>query len=192
MKAPIQQPTNPFWETIDEKLPGAGLFMDIICTRDSTHYSWKYINKYFEVEGPKVKVKIVIVNNETPTSEETLQDVTNSFFHRFGARPHTFPYTNMVRWVVETTYITERKLQTQKHTTIGLFIENSFQEMYHLPDPQWIYDKKYAEKFFKKHGDPTDSIKEQRSDPNKHKKEEYGKYYIDSLTYSFNQVVDIL
>lgn len=48
------------------------------------------------------------------------------------------------------------------------------------------------EEFFKRDEDPADSIKDWRSDLNKNKKEENGKYSIDSLASPFSQVAAML
>lgn len=64
--------------------------------------------------------------------------------------------------------------------------------MFHLLDPHCIYIKEYVGNFIKKHGDPANSLMEWKNNPNKHKREEDGKYSIDSFASPFSQVFVIL
>lgn len=82
---------------------GVGLFSDTVFTRDSGSSSWENIYKYFEDEGPRVKVRTVVVDKEVPTLEATPQD----FLQRIAARPILMPYTDMIRWVVQNVKITK-------------------------------------------------------------------------------------
>ena len=87
---------------------------------------WESIYKYFEDEEPKVEVRTIMVDDETPTLETTPQHATDSFLHRIRVRPRVLPYMDMFRWVIKTMNITERKFHTQKGTTIGLFTTKAF------------------------------------------------------------------
>ena len=75
------------------------------------------------------------------------------------AQPKIVPYTDMVKWIIDNLNIAERKFQNSRETIIGCFKAEDLHKMYHFPDPQCIYDRKYVEDFFKIHGDPADSIK---------------------------------
>lgn len=77
--------------------------------------------KYFQDEGPRVAIRAVLIDDETSTLEATAQDMMNSFLHITGVMPRIIPYTNMVRWVIETTDIMDRKFHNWKFTMIGFF-----------------------------------------------------------------------
>ena len=53
--------------------------------------------------------------------------------------------------------------------------------MYHLPEPEKIYNKDFVEKFAAENEVPSEPIRDWRQNPAKHKHESSGKYSVDSL-----------
>lgn len=48
----------------------------------------------------------------TEESENTLNDLANSFLHRIAAHPKVLPYNDMVRWVIESINVTDKAFFT--------------------------------------------------------------------------------
>lgn len=67
-------------------LPGAGLFSDTVCTKDSWNSTWENVYKYFKDADPTIIVRTIIVDDETPTSKTTPHNARNSL-HKIGERP---------------------------------------------------------------------------------------------------------
>ena len=79
----------------------------------------------------------------------------------------------MVKWVLDSTDISDRKFRTPDQELIGSFTTEDLRIMYHLPEPQATYNKQFMEDFAREHANLADYTKEwtKRSEPlkkNKH------------------------
>jgi len=86
--------------------------------------------------------------------ELQFRDSSYSFLHRIGARAKILPYIDMIRWVIENLIIEYRQFKSAKMDLIGLFRAEDIKKMYHIPDPQDIYDVTFVANFAKKNPDP--------------------------------------
>lgn len=64
--------------------------------------------------------------------------------------------------------------------------------MYHFPLPQKRYDTQFVQKFMHENENPTELIKEWRSDPRKHKHEDRGMYSLASIVSPFSHVTAMM
>ena len=114
-------------------------------------------------------------------SDATLKDLADSFLHRIASRDQILPYTDVARWVIEEIPILDRTFNTRDGRIFGSFKPDDLRQMYHLPEPEKIYNKDFLEKFASENEIESEPIKDWRQNPNKHKHESSGKYSIDSL-----------
>lgn len=73
------------------------------------------------------------------------------------------------------TFLTSRK------RIVGFFKATDLKRMYHLPDPQNIYDKQFLKKIAEKNKLESQPIIQWRQDPSKHKHDSKGMYSLASL-----------
>lgn len=83
------------------------------------------------------------------------RDVACSFFHKIRARAKILPFTNKVRWEVENVNIEYKQLKNSKMELMQSFKAKYLKQMYHLPDPQDIYDTSFLAKFTKQNEEPS-------------------------------------
>ena len=114
-------------------------------------------------------------------SDATLKELADSFLHRIAAREQVLPYTDVVRWEIEEIPIVDRTFHTRDGRIFGSFKSEHLREMYHLPEPEKIYNKDFVEKFAAENEVPSEPIRDWRQNPAKHKHESSGKYSVDSL-----------
>lgn len=93
---------------------------------------WKDIYDTLEKEKPKVTIVHITIDESVP-SGDTLNDLSNSFLHRIMARSKIFPYTDMVKWVIESINITDRALLPADGRMFGSFKPKDLKRMYHFP-----------------------------------------------------------
>ena len=73
--------------------------------------SWEAVYNLIEREKPKViEVKATVPDEEDSNSdsESPLKELANSFLHRIVARENTFPYYDIIRWVIDNVTIKNR------------------------------------------------------------------------------------
>lgn len=124
------------------------LFTDTTCGPESESSSWESMYKLLEDEKPYKIQRIETIG--TPDSfEATTGEVTNSFLHRIPTRPKILPYNGMVRFVIDNLNIGDRTFLTSRGTIIGSFKAEDLKVMYHLLDPEKVYDKEFIAHFTK-------------------------------------------
>ena len=88
--------------------------------------------------------KVIIVKATTDSIKPSgvqFKDASCSFLHRIGAREKILPYNDMIRWVVENLTIEDRQFRNSRMELMGSFKAEDLKQMYHIPNPQDIYDK---------------------------------------------------
>lgn len=98
----------------------------------------------------------------------------------------------MVRWVVENLSIEDMKFRNLRMQLMGSFKEEDLKQMYHIPDPQDIYDKSYLTNFAKKNEEHFKMIWSWRVLENKLKYDKTGMYLVDSLENPYNYAPSML
>ena len=58
-----------------------------------------------------------------------------------------FPYYDIIRWVIDNTTITNRTFMTVGGMMFGYFRAEDIKAMYHLPNPQKIYNRAFIADF---------------------------------------------
>ena len=97
-----------------------------------------------EEENPKVLVTKA-TSDAKFSSEAYYFEVACSFLHIIVVRHKIFPYTNMVRWIINNMDISDRTFINSRHEVIWSFKLEKLLRMYHLPEPQKLYDKAFIE-----------------------------------------------
>ena len=118
--------------TVSEDSDILPLLFDTTSNKDGGTTSWEAMCNLLEEEKPRVLVTKSITNAEV-TSEAYYFEATCSFLHRNVARPKTFPYTDMVIWIIDNVDISDRKFKNSKHKVMGSFTPDNLRRMYHLP-----------------------------------------------------------
>ena len=120
-------------------------------------------------------MKVVATTGSSNTSEATLKELACSFLHRIAARPRILPYTDMVRWVLDSTDISDIQFRTPAQELIGSFTTEDMRLMYKLPEPHAPYNKQFMEEFARKHANLSEWTQEwtKRDEPLKKIKHEW-------------------
>ena len=71
----------------------------------------------------------------------------------------------MVRWIIDNINIRDRNFLTSRGTVIGSFKAEDLKQMYHLLDPDKIYDNEFIAKFTKENELKSAPIKQWTSNP---------------------------
>lgn len=156
-----------------------GLISDTTCT-GLNKTTWQGTYNLLEAEQPKVSVSTAAAD-PLKKSDATLKELANSFLHRIAARKQVLPYTDVVRWAIEEIPIIDRTFHTRDGWIFGSFKPEHLREMYHLPEPERIYNKAFVENFAAENEVQSEPILDWRQNPAKHKHESSGKYSVDSL-----------
>ena len=112
----------------------ASLYADTACNKDAGISTWEGMYNLLEEENPVV-MKVLATAGSSNTSEATLKELACSFLHRIAARPRILPYTDMVRWVLDSADISDRQFKTPSEELIGSFTIEDLRLMYKLPEP---------------------------------------------------------
>ena len=96
------------------------LYTDIACNRDAGIATWEGMYNLLEEENPRV-MEVEATAGSHSSSEASLTKLACSFLHRIAARPKILPYTNMVKWILDSTDIKDRQFKTQGQGLIGSF-----------------------------------------------------------------------
>jgi len=129
------------------------IFVDIVWSVNGGAMAWEAIYNRLEYERHKIIVTKATVDSIKP-SRVQFKYVACSFLHRIGARAKILPYTDMIIWVVENISIEDRQFRNSKMDLMGSFKAEDLKQMYHLPNPQDIYDKPFLAKFAKQNEEP--------------------------------------
>ena len=106
--------------------------------------TWEGVYNLLESENPKVtiaKVSVPDEDNSDSDSEITERTLANSFLHRIAAREKIIPYYDVIRWVINSVEIKDRMFISASGASFGSFKAEDLKAMYHLPDPQKVYNK---------------------------------------------------
>lgn len=156
-----------------------GLISDTTCTGlPST--TWQGTYNLLEAEQPEKTVTEASVD-ELRKSEATLKDMADSFLHRIAAREQVLPYTDVVRWAIEEITLTDRTFHTKDGRIFSSFKPDDLRRMYHLPEPELVYNRAFVEKFAKENESPSEPLRDWRQNPARHKHDMSGKYSNASL-----------
>ncbi len=109
------------------------------------------------------------MTSSTNKSENTLNDLASSFLHKIVAHAKVLPYNDLVRWVIEIINITGREFYIAYGRMFETFKVEDIKKMYHFPYPQKHYKKTFLEAFAKENDVESNSIRQWRHFPNKHK-----------------------
>ena len=159
----------------------ASLYADTACNKDAGISTLEGMYKLLEDENPVV-IKVAATAGSKDTSEATLRDLACSFLHRIAARPRILPYTDMVRWVLDSTDISDRQFRTPSEELIGSFTIEDLRLMYKLPEPQATFNRQFMEEFAKEHSNLAECTKEWTKRSELLKKNRQGMYITGSLT----------
>ena len=91
----------------------------------------------------------------------------------------------MVRCIINKLNIGDRNFLTSRGTMIGSFKAKELKQMYHILDPDKIYDKEFLAHFAKENELKSTPIKQWMINPNKHTNNEKGMYSTKSLASTY-------
>ena len=131
----------------------APIFSDIVCSSDGRGTTWEVIYNRLEDDRPKITVTRETTDSTRP-SRLQFKDVSCSFPYRIGTRAKILPYMDMIRWVIESLIIEDRKIKNSIMELVGSFRAEDLKKMYHIPDPQDIYDNTFVANFAKRNPNP--------------------------------------
>ena len=118
----------------------ASLYTDTAYKKDAGITTWEGMYNLLEEENPRV-MQVTATAGSHWSSEASLTELACSLLHRIAARPKILPYTDMIKWVLDSTDITNRQFKTQGQELIGSFAPQDLKLMYHFPEPQATYNK---------------------------------------------------
>lgn len=156
-----------------------GLISDTTCT-GLARTTWQGTYNLLEAEQPQKTVRKASVD-VLRKFDATLKDLADYFLHRIAAREQVLPYTDVVCWAIEEIPITDRTFHTRDGRIFGSFKPDDLRRMYHLPEPELVYNRAFVEKFAKENESPSEPLRDWRQNPAKHKHESSGKYSNVSL-----------
>lgn len=93
---------------------------------------------------------------------------------------------------MENIRIKDRQFKNSKMELMGSFRVEDLKQMYHLPNPQDIYERSFLAKFAKQNEEPFKMIKGWRDIENKLKYDKMGMYPIASLANPHNYATSML
>lgn len=139
---------------VSEKPEMTPLFMDTFSGEEGTSM-WEAMYNIVEEEKPRIlEMKVTVDGRDS--SDASMFETTCSFLHHIVACPKIIPYIDMVKWAIDEADISDKEFRTKRQEVMGSFTPDNLQLMYHLPEPQVIYNKQFAEKFSKENEDPAD------------------------------------
>jgi len=141
-----------------EKTEMTPLFTDTTCIRDAKISTLEAMYQLLEEENLR-NMKVTVTANGHGSSEASLTELACSFLHCISTRPKILPYTDMVKWIIYHTDISDREFKTTNQQVMGSFSPNNLRHMYHLPEPQASYNKWLVEKFVKENEDLAECTK---------------------------------
>ena len=139
---------------VSEKLEMTPLFMDTTCNRDGGISIWDAMYNILEEEQPRILETKVTVDRRDSLSA-SMFEIACSFLHSIAARLKIIPYIDMVKWVIDEADISDREIKTRSLEVMGSFTRDNLWLIYHLPEPQVIYNRQFIENFAKENEDPV-------------------------------------
>ena len=137
----------------------APLYTDIARNRDAGIATWEGMYNLLKEENPKIR-EVEATAGSHSSSEASITELAGFFLHKIAARPKILPYTDMIKWILDSTDIRDRQFKTQGQGLIGSFTSQYLRLMYHLPEPQVTYNKQFMEKFAKENEELVETIKD--------------------------------
>lgn len=122
--------------------------------------SWEGIYNLLEAEDPTEIEEEGVIAGSTDKSENTLNDLANSFLHKIVAYVKVLPYNDLVRWVIESINTTNRAFYTTNGGMFGIFRVEDIKKMYHFLDTLKHYNKAFLEAFSKENDIDLDPIRQ--------------------------------
>lgn len=157
------------------------LYTDTACNKEAGITTWEGMYNLLEEENPRV-MEVTATAGQHGSSDASSIELACSFLHRIAARPRILPYTDMVKWVLDSTDIMNKNFKTQGQELISSFTPQYLKLMYHLLEPQETYNKQFMEKFAKENENLTECTKDWSIRDEALKKDKHGMYSIGSLT----------
>ncbi|MCY6488288.1 hypothetical protein, partial [Actinobacillus pleuropneumoniae] len=74
--------------------------------------------------------------------------------------PKIIPYTDMIKWILDNVEMNNRQFKIQGHGLIGSFVAQDLKLMYHLPEPQAIYNAQLIKKFVAENPNLSETTKD--------------------------------
>ena len=87
------------------------LYTNTTCNKDAGISAWEGMYSLYEEVDPKV-MEVTATAGSHGSSEASITDIACSFLHRIVARPKILPYTDMVKWILDSVDITNRQFKT--------------------------------------------------------------------------------
>ena len=94
------------------------LYTDTTCNKDTGISTWEGMYSLLEEEDPKV-MEVTATVGSHGSSEASITDLACSFLHRRAVRPKILPYTDMVKWMLDSVDITYREFKAQNQERIS-------------------------------------------------------------------------
>ena len=157
------------------------LYTDTACNRGAGIATWEGMYNLLEEENPRV-MEVTAVAGSQSSYEASLEDLACSFLHQIAARPKIVPYTDMVKWILDSTEIRNRQFKVHGQGLIGSFTAQDLKLMYYLPEPQATYNKQFMEKFVKENQNLAETTKDWSKKDEPLKKDKHSIYNTSSLT----------
>ena len=88
------------------------LYTDTACNRDTGIATWEGIYNLLEEENPRV-MEVTATRGSNGSSEASLSELACSFLHWIAARPKILPYTDMVKWILDSAEMRNKQFKTQ-------------------------------------------------------------------------------
>ena len=146
-------------ETREKTKEMAPLYTDTACNKDAGISTWEGMYRLLEEENPRIIKATAAVADAPRSSEASLEDLACSFLHRITSRPKILPYTDMIKWVLDDAELHHRQFKVKGHGLVGSFAAQDLKLMYHLPEPQTIYNADFVRKFAAENPDLSDTTK---------------------------------
>ena len=106
----------------------------------------------------KEKPRVIVPKSTVPDEEDSYSDsetqlsaLENSFLHRVAAWANIFPYYDVIIWVIDNVTIQNKTFVSTSRSVFGSFRAENIKEMYHLPNPQKIYNKDFLKEYAAEH-----------------------------------------
>jgi len=96
------------------------LYTDTTCNKDVGITTWEGMYNLLEEEDPNV-MEVTATAGSHRSSEPSITNIACSFLHKIAVRPKILPYTDMVKWILDSVDITNRQFKTQRQGLIGSF-----------------------------------------------------------------------
>lgn len=137
-----------------------------------------------EEEQPRILETMITVDG-CDSSDASITELACSFVHRIATRPKLIPYTNMVKWILDNTDISNREFKTIGQEAIRSFTPDNLRLMYHLLEPQVTYNRQFVDKFVKENEDRMDCTKNWSNNDERIKKDNKSMYSTTSICSPF-------